>query len=89
MVHTNLHHQNNWEELPSANIAVIECANNICQAIKRSARPFGGIPFIGLSDFQQIAPVVKGAGPMPALSASIKSSPLWQEFTMHTLNYPH
>ena len=78
-----------WEELPSANNAVIECANNICQQIKHSSCPFGGIPFIGLGDFCQISPIVKGQGPTPALNASIKSSQLWQEFKVHTLNYPH
>ena len=46
-----------WEELPSANITVIQCANCICQQIKCSACPFGGILFISLGDFQQIAPI--------------------------------
>ncbi|KAF8236705.1 hypothetical protein L208DRAFT_1197245, partial [Tricholoma matsutake] len=78
-----------WEELPSTNIAVIECANSICQQIKCSACPFGGIPFIGLGDFQQIAPVIQGQGPIPALSTSIKLSLLWHEFKVHTLDHPH
>ena len=78
-----------WEELTGANIAAVQCANKICRQIKQSPCVFGGIPFVGLGDFRQIPPVVKGIGPTPAIEASIKSSPLWQEFTVYTLDYPH
>lgn len=51
--------------------------------------PFGGIPFIGLGDFHQISPIIKGQGLTAALKASIKSSQLWQEFKVYTVDYPH
>lgn len=51
-------------------------------------KPFGGIPFIGLGDFRQVAPVVKGQGYIPALLASIKSSHLWPQFSIHSLEQP-
>jgi hypothetical protein len=34
----------------------------------------GGISFLGLGDFRQVAPVVSGAGESPSLAASVKSS---------------
>ena len=54
-----------------------------------SSHLFREILFVGLGDFQQIPPVIKSLGPTATLEASIKSSPLWQEFTIYTLDYPH
>jgi hypothetical protein len=53
-----------------------------------NSSPFGGIPFLGLGDFRQVAPVVKGQGCTPTLLASIKSSPLWQTFRSYSLQRP-
>jgi hypothetical protein len=78
-----------WEELAGANIAVMEAVHDICCSIKNSTRPFGGIPFVGLGDFRQVAPVVKGQGVVPALLASVKSSYLWPTFRVLSLTYPH
>jgi hypothetical protein len=50
--------------------------------------PFGGIPFVGIGDFRQVAPVVKGTGCTPALLASVKSSPTWPSFHLFKLHLP-
>ena len=50
--------------------------------------PFGGIPFLGIGDFRQVAPVVKGTGCTPALLASIKSSATWSSFHLFQLHLP-
>jgi hypothetical protein len=71
-----------------ANVAVIESVDEICRIITRKQEPFGGIPFIGLGDFRQVAPVVKGSGVTPALLASIKSSSLWSDFHIRSLHSP-
>jgi hypothetical protein len=78
-----------WEELPAANVAAIECVDVLCKRLKESGKPFGGIPFIGIGDFRQVAPVVRGEGPTPLLLASIKSSRLWRSFRIFTLHKPH
>jgi len=33
-----------WDELPMANIAAVECADEICRRITGIDKPFGGIP---------------------------------------------
>jgi hypothetical protein len=48
--------------------------------------PFGGIAFVGIGDFRQVAPVVKGTGCTPALLASVKSSPIWPSFHLFELH---
>jgi hypothetical protein len=50
--------------------------------------PFGGIPFVGIGDFRQVAPVVKGGGRTATRLASIQSSPLWGKFTILRLHSP-
>ena len=50
--------------------------------------PFGGIPFIGIGDFRQVAPVVKGSGCTPARLVSVKSSTLWPSFSVLSLEAP-
>ena len=71
-----------------ANKSALEAADQICRRIMRRDVPFGGIPFIGLGDFRQVAPVVKGQGPTPALEESVKSSYLWPHFCIHSLHRP-
>lgn len=40
--------------------------------------PFGGKLFVGLGDFRQVAPVVRGSsGPTATLNNSIRTSELW------------
>lgn len=77
-----------WDELPMANIAVVEAVHNVCCEIKGSERPFGGIPFVGVGDFRQVGPVVKGTGPNATFDACIKSSFLWPLFRTSTPHHP-
>jgi len=55
-----------------ANITAVECTDEICRHITGIDKPFSGIQFIGLGDFCQAAPVVKGQGSTPTVLASIK-----------------
>ena len=77
-----------WDELPAANVAWLDCVDEVCRMITKKRRPFGGIPFVGIGDFRQVAPVVKGQGATPARLASIKSSNLWSKFEILTLHTP-
>jgi hypothetical protein len=54
----------------------------------KSPQPFGGIPFLGLGDFRQVAPVVKGTGATPALLASVKMASTWNSFHIFRLRTP-
>ena len=69
-----------WDEFPNANVAVIESVDDLCRRINSCGRPFGGISFVGVGDFRQIAPVVKGQGSVATFLASVKSSSLWLRF---------
>ena len=77
-----------WDELPMTNRAVFEAVDEVCRTITRSQAPFGAIPFVGLGDFRQVAPVVKGHGVLPVLQASVKSSPLWAKLSIFVLTHP-
>ena len=74
-----------WDELPAANVAWLDCVDELCKSLMKKKTPFGGIPFIGIGDFRQVAPVVKGSGSTPSRLASIKSSLTWSAFTVLTL----
>jgi len=70
-----------WEELPMAKKAVLECADQLLQDIMGNNLPFGGKTIVGLGDFRQVAPVVRGSiGPSATLANSIRSSYLWDHF---------
>ena len=72
-----------------ANKASWECIHLLCFEITNCFElPFGGIPFIGCSDFHQVAPVGSRGGETATLAASVKSSPLWQKMIVHTLRTP-
>jgi hypothetical protein len=78
-----------WEELPMARKAVLECANQLLQDIMGNQLPFGGKTFVGLGDFRQVAPVVRGcSGPSATLNSSIRSSYLWSHFKILRLTVP-
>jgi hypothetical protein len=77
-----------WDELPAVNVAWLDCIDELCRSLKHRDKPFGGIPFIGLGDFRQVAPIVKGSGSTPSRLASIKSSRIWTSFLIHTLHTP-
>jgi hypothetical protein len=78
-----------WDELPAANVSTLEAADLICRQVTRNNVPLGGIPFLGMGDFRQVAPVVKGHGCAPAFLASIKKSHLWHSFQIRTLLHPY
>ncbi|EJT97541.1 hypothetical protein DACRYDRAFT_59008, partial [Dacryopinax primogenitus] len=69
-----------FDEMPGANKTTVEAIDMVCHHITSCDVPFGGLPFLGLGDFHQLAPVVKGTGETAALQASILSSPLWPMF---------
>jgi PIF1-like helicase len=50
--------------------------------------PFGEIPFLGVGDFRQVAPVVKGSGCTSARLACVTSSALWTQFVILSLHAP-
>jgi hypothetical protein len=51
--------------------------------------PFGGKTFVGLGDFRQVGPVIRGnCGPCAALDSSIRSSHLWSHFKILELTIP-
>jgi hypothetical protein len=77
-----------WDELPAANVAWMDCVDELCRYLKKRDLPFGGIPFVGIGDFRQVAPVVKGCGSTSSLLASIKSSIVWSSFHVHDLRTP-
>ena len=77
-----------WDELPAANVAWLDCVNKLCWSLEHREKPFSGIPFIGLGDFRQVVPIVKGSGSTPSRLASIKLSQIWTSFLIHTLHTP-
>ena len=77
-----------WDELPAANVAWLDCVHRLCQTIMQNDKPFGGIPFLGVGDFRQVAPVVKGSGCTPAKLACVKSSTVWTQFVLLSLHAP-
>ena len=71
-----------------ANIAAIECFDELLRSVTSSDRAFGDKVLIGIGDFRQVAPVVKGGGVTATLNASIKSSSLWKFFCHFHLTAP-
>lgn len=51
-------------------------------------KPFGGKIFLGIGDFRQVAPVVRGSGPTATYEASMRSSHLWPHFKILRLDMP-
>ena len=77
-----------WDELPMANKAAWECTHELCCSLRQDDHLFGGITFIGLGDFHQVAPVVSGSRESAALQASVKSSALWSSLQIVRLTTP-
>ena len=77
-----------WDELPAANVAWLDCVDQLCRSLKKTDVPFGGIPFVGLGDFRQVAPIVKGTGPTASRMASIKALQNWPTFDILKLHTP-
>ena len=68
-----------------ANRAVLVCVEETCRHVMKKDSPFGGKIMILLGDFRQTCPVIRGGSRAQIVDASIKSSPLWSNFTIHRL----
>ena len=78
-----------WEELPMANKTALECTDQLLRYLNENSQPFGNCTFVGLGDFRQVAPVVRGTIRISStLAASVKSSFLWQYFQQLSLITP-
>lgn len=71
------------------NKAVLACVDNVCRAVTgRQEEAFGGKVFVLLGDFRQTCPVIRGGTKAQIVEASIRSSPLWAQFTIYHLTIP-
>jgi ATP-dependent DNA helicase PIF1 len=72
-----------------ANRAVLACVEETCRHVMcNNHTPFGGKIVILLGDFRQTCPVIPGGSRRQIISASIKSSPLWNSFQIRRLITP-
>ena len=71
-----------------ANKASVEAVVALLRELLNDKKIFGGIPFIAVGDFRQVAPVTKENGPSAVFDSSIKSSALWRSFQPHSLLQP-
>lgn len=70
------------EEMPMAHRSVLECVNELLQAIAETDKPFGGKIFIGIGYFLQTAPILRLVRKTATIETSIVSSPLWPSFSI-------
>lgn len=77
-----------WDEAPMANRGVLACVNDVCQKIMKSNVPFGGKSVVLLGDFRQTSPVIRGGSRKQIIDTSIRSSPLWEQFSIMRLRRP-
>jgi len=77
-----------WDEAPMANRAVLACVDATLRDIMGNDMHFGGKILVLLGDFRQTSPVVRRGSRAEVVDASIKSSPLWQHFTIMRLTEP-
>jgi hypothetical protein len=68
-----------------ANKACLYAVDALLRLLCNTNKPFGGKPFIGVSDFRQVAPVVQGGGLGAVIDASIQTSNLWPNFILTKL----
>lgn len=71
-----------------ANKACLHAVDALLRLLCNADKPFGSKHFIGVGDFRQVAPVVRGGGLGAAIDASIRTSDLWPSFTLHKLEQP-
>jgi hypothetical protein len=62
--------------------------DSLLRSLTGSQLLFGRKILIGIGDFRQVAPVVKGGGLSAAIDASIRMSHLWPAFQIHHLTQP-
>jgi hypothetical protein len=77
-----------WDEAPMANRAALACVDDICKLMMNNNRSFGEKLVICVGDFRQTCPMVRGGSRAQVVDASIRSSPLWQEFEINHLSAP-
>ncbi|KAI0930671.1 hypothetical protein AcW1_010284 [Taiwanofungus camphoratus] len=77
-----------WDEAPMANSAVLACVEETCRRVMRNDLPFGGKVVILLGDFRQTCPVIRHGTRRQVVDASIRSSPLWRQFSVYRLSQP-
>ena len=77
-----------WDEGPMVNRAVLACVDEVCRTVMKNEQPFGGKVIVILGDFRQTCPVIRGGTRAQVVDASIKSSPLWELFTIYRLTIP-
>lgn len=77
-----------WDEAPMANNAVLRCVEETCRRIMHNDLPFGGKVVVLLGDFRQTCPVIRYGTRQQIVDASISSSTLWNEFSVHRLTQP-
>lgn len=71
-----------------SNKTAIECVDTLMRTLMGNHVPFDGKLLLGIGDFRQVAPVVKGAGRIATVDASIHSSLLWDHFHILRLWQP-
>lgn len=71
-----------------ANKACLHAVDALLRLLCNTNKPFGGKPFIGVGDFRQVAPVVRGGGLGAVIDASIRTSSLWPSFILIKLEQP-
>jgi len=71
-----------------ANKAAFKAVNSLLYNFTASPLPFEGKILIAVSDFRQMAPVVKGGKLSAAIDASIRTSHFWPAFQVHRLTRP-
>jgi hypothetical protein len=74
--------------MPMANRAALQAVDSLLQTLDGSTEPFGGKTLIGVGDFRQVAPVVRGGSLTAAVDASIRTSPVWDYFHISRLTMP-
>ena len=71
-----------------ANRAAVEAVDILLRQLKDCQLPFGGVLLLGIGDFRQVAPVVRGCNKAGVLDSSIRASALWHHFEVLRLHAP-
>ena len=66
-----------WDETPMTHRHVFDAVERTLQDIRKSDKPFGGIPAVFGGDFQQILPVIPQGGRQEIVEASMQYSAVW------------
>jgi ATP-dependent DNA helicase PIF1 len=67
-----------WDEAPMTNKLAFEAVDRTLRDLTNRNEPFGDIVFVMSRDFRQILPVIPRGSRVDIVSASIKSSYLWE-----------